>query len=72
MKEVKSSPSLQENLATLPKDDINSAIVQGLQIAKNSGFTFNKKLFLEFTQSQNSDKELENIAGGCYQTIEFF
>ena len=69
MEEVKTNSSLQKKLGALPKDDIDSAVTQGLQIASDAGFKFTKEDFLAYnTQSSNEaeldDSELEQVSGG--------
>mgnify|MGYP003863407033 CR=1 FL=1 len=69
MQEVSQDEVLQEKIISLPTDDVDKAIEQGIQIAKEAGFEFTKEQFLEYTNSQNneselSDDDLEQVAGG--------
>ena len=69
MEEVKTNSSLQEKLGALSKDDMDNAIAQGLQIAKEAGFEFTKEDFLAYNaqiikESELADSDLEQVAGG--------
>ena len=69
MEEVKTNSSLQEKLEALQTDDIDNAITQGLQIAKEAGFVFSKEDFLTFNaqtskDTELADSELEQVSGG--------
>ena len=58
LEKVKADTSLQEKLKAAADSD---AV---LAIAKEAGFSFSAD-DLKITQSQVSEEELENVAGGC-------
>ena len=76
MEKIIHDKELQKKIISLPTDDMDGAIEQGVQIAKEAGFNFTKEHFLEYTNAQNneselSDNDLEQVAGGAhcgYQT----
>ena len=75
MEEVKTNSSLQEKLGDLPKDDVEVAISQGIETAKEAGFDFSKEDFLAYNaikEAELSDADLDKVSGSGSCIISLF